>query len=458
MRIFVSFLLAVALAWAQPADLVVTGRYVVTMNAQRAIVEDGAVAVKAGRIAAVGKREQILTDWQPARLIDRPGDIVMPGLINAHAHAAMSLLRGVADDLDLQDWLQKYIFPAEARLVSPDFVRWGTLLGCWEMMRGGITTYVDMYYFEDVVAEATKQAGLRGILGETIIGFPVADAKTPKDGLAYAEKFIQRFKGDSLITPAVAPHALYTNDKETLVACRRLANKYAVPLVIHVSETQTEVRDMTAKYGEDPVKVLNDWGVFNGPTIAAHMVWPQDGDIAILKAKGVGVAHCPSSNAKLASGVAPVVDLLTAGVPVGLGTDGPAGSNNDFDLFEEMDLAAKLQKVFRKDPKALNARQAVEMATIIGARAVGKETEIGSLEPGKLADLITVGLDAPHAMPLYNVYSALVYSLKASDVEDVVVNGIPVMVKAQPLLLSPDLIRRKAKEYQLKVSQVVNLK
>jgi 5-methylthioadenosine/S-adenosylhomocysteine deaminase len=364
----------------------------------------------------------------------------------------MSLFRGIADDMRLQDWLQKFIFPAEAKNVSADFVRWGTRLACLEMLLSGSTTYTDMYYFEDVVAEATKEAGMRGVLGETIIGFPVPDNKTPADALKFTERFITRFRNDPLIVPAVAPHALYTNSDETLKASRALANRYGVPLVIHLSETKKENDDTLAKRKMTPSALLDSLGVFSGRTVAAHGVWLTDGDIKILKARNVGVAHCPSSNMKLASGVAPVPKMLAAGVHVGLGTDGPAGSNNDFDMFEEMDLAAKLQKVFTGDPQVLPAKTALEMATIGGALVLGMEKEIGSIEVNKRADMITVRLDRPHGVPLYDVYSQMVYALKGSDVRDVMVNGRAVVQDARSLLLDEKQILAKAAEYRARIS------
>jgi 5-methylthioadenosine/S-adenosylhomocysteine deaminase len=364
----------------------------------------------------------------------------------------MSLFRGIADDQKLQDWLDKFIFPAEARNVTADFVRWGTRLGCLEMLLGGTTTFTDMYYFEDVVAETAKEAGMRGVLGQTIIGFPVADAKTPADALAFTEKYLQRFHDDSLIVPAVAPHALYTNSDETLKAARALANKYNAPLIIHLSETKKENDDEQARRHASPTATLDALGVLSGRTVAAHCVWMSDADLAILKARGVGVAHCPSSNMKLASGVAPVVKMLALGIAVGLGPDGPAGSNNDFNLFEEMDLAAKLQKVATLDPQALPAAAAFEMATMGGARVLGMEKEIGSLEPGKRADMILVRLDRPNAVPLYDPISQMVYALKADDVRDVMVNGKPVVRDARILTLNEARILQKAGEYRDKVA------
>lgn len=445
-------LLACFLLHAEPADWLYTARYVVTMDAQHRLIEDGAVATRGERIVAVGKRTDLEAQFQPKQRLDRPQALIMPGLINTHTHAAMSLLRGLADDLRLQDWLEKYIFPAEAKNVTPDYVLWGTRLACLEMMLSGTTTYVDMYYFEDRVAQATKEAGLRGVLGESVIGFPAPDAKTPADALRLTESFIQQYKSDPLIVPAVAPHALYTNSDADLRASRRLANKYGVPLLIHLSETKRENDDARAKRGMSPTQTLDAAGVLDGPTIAAHGVWLDDDDIKILKAHNVGVAHCPSSNMKLASGVAPVLKLLSSGINTGLGTDGPAGSNNDFDLMEEINLASNLQKVISGDPTALPALQAIEMATTLGARVAGLEKEIGSLETGKRADLITIRLDRPHAVPLYNVYSHIVYALKASDVQDVTVNGKPLVRDRHSLTLDEALVLTKAAEYKQKVS------
>ncbi|MGO9096196.1 MAG: amidohydrolase family protein [Bryobacteraceae bacterium] len=453
LRSLVSLLLLAVAAWAEPADWILSARYVVTMDAGRRVIADGAVAIRGQRIVAVGTRAEIDRRFQARQRLDRPESLIAPGLVNTHAHAAMSLFRGIADDLRLQEWLEKYIFPAEARNVSPEFVRAGTRLACLEMLLSGTTTYTDMYYFEDVVAEATREAGLRGVLGETIIGFSVPDAKTPAAALQFTERYIQRFRNDSLIVPAVAPHALYTNSEETLRASRALANRYGVPLVIHVAETRRERDNALAKWKMTPVAVLDSWGVFNGPTVAAHVIWVDDADLEILRARGVGIAHCPSSNMKLASGVAPVVKMLALGLAVGLGTDGPAGSNNDFNMMEEMDLAAKLQKVTAGDPRVLPALQALEMATIRGARVLGLDKEIGSLETGKRADLITVRLDQPNAVPLYGVASQMVYALKGGDVRDAMVNGRLLLRDRQPLSLNAAEVMAKAEEFAAKVRE-----
>jgi 5-methylthioadenosine/S-adenosylhomocysteine deaminase len=447
-----SFFLFVLTLSAESADWIWSARYVITEDAQHRVIENGAVAIRAGRIVGVGARAEIDARFQAAHRLDRPDAILAPGLIDTHTHAAMSLFRGIADDKKLQDWLNNYIFPAEAKNVTPDFVRWGTRLGCLEMLLGGTTTFTDMYYFEDVVAEVAKEAGMRGVLGETIIKFPVADNKTPADALQFTEKYLTRFRNDPLVVPAVAPHALYTNSDETLRAARALANKYNAPLIIHLSETKKENDDSLAERHMTPTKVLDTLGVLTGRTVAAHCVWVDEADMAILKARGVGIAHCPSSNMKLASGVAPVVRMLALDLPVGLGPDGPAGSNNDFNMFEEMDLAAKLQKVTTLNPEVLPASMALEMATIRGARALGMEKEIGSLETGKRADLIVVRLDRPNAVPMYDPISQMVYALKAEDVRDVMVNGKPVVSDGHISTLNEAQILQKAAEYRAKVS------
>lgn len=421
------------------------------MDGTRRVIDNGAVAVKGDRIAAVGTQAEIARRYQPRRRIDAPRGVLIPGLINTHTHAAMSLFRGIADDRRLQDWLENFIFPAEARNVDAGFVRWGTRLACLEMMLSGTTTFTDMYYFEDVVAEATKEAGLRGVLGQTIIGFPAPDYKTPAAALAGAEAFLKRFQNDPLIVPAPAPHALYTNSDESLRAARVLANRFGVPLLIHLSETRRENEESLAKRRLSPAQVLDRLGVLDGRTVAAHCIWLDEADIAILKKHGTGVAHCPSSNAKLASGVAPVFKLLAAGVAVGLGTDGVAGSNNDHHMLEEMDLAAKLQKVTSLDPEALPAKQALEMATILGARALGLEASIGSIEAGKKADLVLLDASGAHAVPLYDVYSQIAYALKSSDVRDVMVNGRLIVRARRPLTLNPAAILAKAEEYRQQI-------
>lgn len=313
---WLSCILLPALVWAEPADWLLTAGYVVTVDAQRRVIENGAVAVRGDRIAAVGPRAELEKRFQPRRRLDRPQAILAPGLVNTHTHAPMSLFRGIADDLRLQDWLEKFIFPAEAKNVSAEFCRWGTRLAVLEMLLGGTTTYTDMYYFEETIAAETKAAGMRGVLGQTMIGFPVADAKTPAEGLVRAEAFIKAYRNDPLVAPAVAPHALYTNSDETLRRCRTLANENNVPLLIHLSETRRENDESRSKRQASPAQALNALGLFDGRTVAAHGVWLDEVDLALIKAKNVGIAHCPSSNMKLASGIAPVARMLALGIDV----------------------------------------------------------------------------------------------------------------------------------------------
>ncbi len=458
MRHIYKFLLLCAVAYGQPraiqpVDWIWSGRYVVTMDAQRRVIENGAIAIRGNSIVAVGPRDGIDQAYRAKQRLDRPDAILTPGLINTHTHAPMSLFRGIADDLRLQEWLEKYIFPAEAKNVDEEFVRWGTRLACLEMALSGTTTYTDMYYFEDTIAATTKEAGLRGVLGQTIIGFPAPDYKTSQAALAGTEKYLKAFAGDPLIIPAVAPHSIYTNSDETLKACRILADRYRKPLVMHLSETKAENEESLAKRKMTPTAALDAMGVLSGWTVAAHGVWLDDADLKILLARDTGLAHCPSSNMKLASGVAPVVKILSLGIPMGLGTDGVAGTNNDHDIMQEMELAAKLQKVSTGDPRALPAEQAFAMATILGARALHLESLIGSLETGKRADMITIGLDAPHAVPMYNVYSQLVYALKGSDVADVMVNGRLIVRNRKMLTLDAATIMAKAVEYQERIKK-----
>ena len=446
-RCSLALLLALPLFGAEPVDWLITARYVVPMDAARSVIEQGAVAVRGDRIVAVGPRAELARRYQPRQTLDRGEAILTPGLINTHTHAAMSLLRGIANDVRLDDWLNKFIFPAESKFVSREFVRQGTELACLEMMLSGTTTFTDMYYFEDEVAAAAKAAGMRGVLGETVIRFPVADAASPAEALRYAEGFIQRYRHDPLIVPAVAPHALYTNADADLQAARALANKYHVPLLIHLSETQKENRDTQMARGMSPTRVLEGLGVLDGITVAAHSIWVDADDLKILERHHTGLAHCPSSNMMLASGTAPVTQWLGAGVNAGLGTDGPAGSNNDFDLMEEMDLAAKLQKLSTRDPTALSAKQAFAMATIGGAHVLGLEQQIGSLEAGKRADLIAITLEHSTGVPVYDVYAQLVYALKGSDVSDVMVNGRWIVRGHKSLTLDPALVISRGREW-----------
>jgi 5-methylthioadenosine/S-adenosylhomocysteine deaminase len=417
---------AKAAAAADPADLVVRNATVVTVDAQRRVIRDGAVAILGGRIVAVGPAAEIGARYQGRETLDAGGGIVLPGLVNAHTHAPMVLFRGIADDLKLMDWLQKYIFPAEARNVTAEFVKAGTRLAALEMIRSGTTTFVDMYYFEDQVAEAAKEAGLRTVAGQTIIGFPAPDNKTVAEALAYTDRFLRRWAGDPLVVPAVAPHSAYLVDPDTLRASRALADRYGAPILIHLSESQDEQATVKDRYKKTPTVHLRDLGVLRKGLLGAHGIWLGAGDRAILKDAGAGVAHCPQSNMKISSGPAPVREILAEGLALGLGTDG-AASNNDLDMFEEMLTAALLAKHVTGDPTVAPAPAVLEMATRGGARALGMEDRLGSLEPGKRADLIVVDLSTPRLHPLYDAVSHLVYAAKGADVRHVVVEGRIVM-------------------------------
>ncbi len=447
-------LVGAATAFAAPKsiDLLVRGGTVVTMDARGRVIEDGALAVNRGRIVAVGTRAEIEKNYAGREVIEARGRVVMPGLVNAHTHIPMTLFRGLADDLDLNEWLTQYIFPAEAKNVTEDFVRVGTRLGLAEMIRGGTTTYCDMYYFEDAVADETAKAGVRGVLGETVIDFPVADNKTHEEAMAYAQKFIAKWRAHALITPAIAPHAPYTVSEEHLKDIRDFANRTGAPIVIHIAETRKEVADIMRDHGASPINYLARIGLLRDDVIAAHVVYADADEIALLKHLGVGVVHNPQSNMKLASGVAPVPQMLAAGVALGLGTDG-AASNNDLDMWEEMDTAAKLHKLTSNDPRVVPARAALEMATIGGARALHLEREIGSLEAGKRADLIVVDADDLHQTPRYNVYSQLVYATKAADVRSVVVEGKVLMRDRRLLTLDVEAIKRAANDYRSRISR-----
>ena len=442
---------ALGQAKKQRVDLIVAGGTVVTVDAERRVIEDGAVAVTGDSIVAVATRPEILARYMPARQIDARGKMMLPGFVNGHTHVPMTLFRGLKDDVTLDVWLKDYIFPAEARNVTEDFVRWGTRLAAAEMIRGGTTTFADMYYFEDAIAEETKAAGMRGILGETWIDFPAPDNKTEAAMAAYTEKFLQRWQGDPLIHAAPAPHSIYLCSEKTLHDAQALARKYDAPILIHVAESKKEHDDSVAKNGATSVQYMNRIGLLGPEIIAAHCIFVDEADRKLLAEKGVGCVHNPSSNMMLASGVAPVIEERAAGIAVGLGTDGPAGSNNDLNLMEEMDLAAKLQKITKMDPRALGAKAAVEMATIDGARAVHMEKEIGSLEAGKKADFILIGLDTPNAVPMYDVYSQLAYALKASEVETVIIGGRVVMRDRKLLTIKEEEVLAKAREYGKKI-------
>jgi len=460
-RILAFSLLASVLARAQnhrnKVDLLMVGGTVVTMDRNRTIFEDGAIAVRADTIVAIGARHELEGEYTSSETIDVTGKLILPGFINGHTHVPMTLFRGLHDDVTLADWLYKYIFPAEAKNVNAEFVRWGTRLAAAEQIRGGVTTFADMYYFEDAVAEETKAAGMRGVLGETLIDFPAPDNKTRAEAFAYTEKFVKKWQGDPLIHAAVAPHSIYTCSQKTLQDAAALARRYHSPILIHTAEMKKEWEDSEKQNGMSPVQYLEKIGLLGPDVVSAHCIFVDEADRNTLARRQVGCVHNPSSNMMLASGVSPVPEMRAAGVAVGLGTDGPAGSNNDLDLMEEMDLAAKLAKITKMNPLALNAKAVVEMATIDGARALHMEKEIGSLEPGKKADLIVIGLDEPNAVPMYDVYAQLAYALKGRDVDTSVIGGRVVMRNRKLLTVNQAEAIAKAREYRKTIATSLGL-
>jgi 5-methylthioadenosine/S-adenosylhomocysteine deaminase len=419
-----------------PIDLFIKNGLVVTMDDRLNIYQPGALAIGGDSIIGVGREEDLAPLALRAKeVLDAGGGAVLPGLINTHTHAAMTLLRGLADDLPLMDWLENHIFPAERRMTG-EWVYWGTLLACAEMILSGTTTFCDMYLFEAEVARAAREAGLRALVGEVLYDFPSPNYGPLEKGLEYSRDLIRQYREDPLISVAVEPHTPFTCAPELLLRAKSLADETRVPLIIHLAETRTEDDQIRKQYGVSPTQHLARLGLLDENLIAVHCVVLSEADQKTLAAAGVKVAHCPESNMKLASGVAPVVELLRRGVSVGLGTDGCA-SNNNLDLFQEMDSAAKLHKVHLLDPTVMDARTVFRMATRGGARVLGMESRVGSLEAGKKADIIVLDLDQPHLTPLYNIYSHLVYAARGADVTRVIINGRTVMKDRQ--LLSLDL-------------------
>ena len=432
-------------------NTILTSKMIVTMDGERRILRNGALLVQSEMIGDIGDLKELTEKYPTAEVVDLGEKLLMPGLVNAHTHVPMSLLRGLADDLRLDVWLLGYVMPVEREFVDPEFCRLGTLLSCAEMIRGGVTSFADMYYFEQTVAEATAEAGLRGVCGQTVLKFPSPDAESYEDSLAAARKFIEAWRGHSLITPAVAPHAPYTCTPAILEACAQLALEFDVPLHIHVSETQQEVDEWREKYNMPVVPWIKKLGVLEPKVIAAHCVHVDEGEIHTLEHSRTGIAHNPSSNLKLASGFAPVTEMLATGLQVGIGTDGPA-SNNDLDMFEELRLASFIAKTVTNNPTTLPARKVVEMATRIGARAIHLGELTGSLEIGKRADIISIDMSTSHNWPHFDrepdaVYSRIVYATKASDVVDVMVNGRWLMREKELTTLDEAELRRHAASY-----------
>jgi len=435
---------------ADTADILITGATVVTMAGPN--IERGSVAIRNGEIIAVGPSSEVDAKYRAKTTIRAGGMAVVPGFVNAHTHVPMTLFRGIADDRDLMDWLTNFIFPAEAKNVDRDFVKWGTRLAAAEMIRSGTTTFCDMYYYESDIARETKAAGLRGVLGETLIDFPAPDNKTWDAAIEYMRGYVREWKGDRLITPAFAPHAPFTVSSEHLQQVRKLATELGVPILIHVSETKDELRQVAEKHdGMTPGVYLDSIGFLGDDVQAAHGVWLTPDEIRTFAAKKVSVAHCPESNTMLASGVAPIVEMIRAGMEVGLGTDGPAGSNNNLDMVEEMASAARLQKVMKSDPKAISARELLRLATIGGATALGLGDKVGTLERGKRADVVIIDLQQAKTQPVYSVESAIVYAASGSSVVTTIVDGKILMRRGEVLTVDEPAAIAKAKEYRDRV-------
>jgi 5-methylthioadenosine/S-adenosylhomocysteine deaminase len=414
-------------------DLLLVNGDVLTLNSRDDRYPEGAVAVQASEIVAVGTVDSIRARFHGRRILDVRGCVVMPGLINGHTHAAMTLFRGLADDLPLMDWLHQHIFPAEQKL-SEDRVYWGTLLACAEMILSGTTTFCDMYLFEHMVARAARKAGMRALVGEVLYDFPSPHYGDIEDGLRFTESLIVDWAGDPLVRVAIEPHAIYTCSPDLLRRCDEIARRLRVPLIIHVSENEAEVQQVQSLYGCRPVEHLESLGMLGPHLIADHCVALNERDMELLASRCAHVIHNPESNMKLASGVAPVPALLERGVNVALGTDGCA-SNNNLDLFGEMDSCAKLHKVMALDPTVAPAPAVLRMATRNGAKALGFEGKIGELTPGMWADIIVVGFDRPHLTPLYEPVSHLVYAARGSDVRHSVIHGRVVMEDRKLLTL-----------------------
>lgn len=437
------------------ADLILTNAIVLTMDENLTQYEPGAIAIKGDSLLAVGHEADIKSKYLASEVIDCGGKVLMPGLINAHTHVPMTLLRGLADDLRLDVWLLGYMMPVEREFVSPDFVRLGTLLGCIELIHTGVTSFADMYYFEEDVARATAEVGLRAVCSQTVMKFPAPDARSYEESLAAARDYIQRWKNHPLIVPSIAPHAPYTCTEEILRATATLATEFDVPLHTHLAETALEVENSREEFGMPVIPYVKKMNIFDAKVLAAHCVHIDEGEMLTLLHHKAGVAHNPSSNLKLASGFAPVKKMLETGLNVGIGTDGPA-SNNDLDMFEEMRLAAFIAKASTGDPTALPAQITLTMATRLGAKALHIGHLTGTLEAGKRADLILVSIDQLHNTPRFHrdpngIYAQLVYASKSTDVTDVMVNGKWLMRSRQLMTLEPDTLLKQAAEYAQRI-------
>lgn len=447
-----SIILATSVNASEKVDLMITDATVLTMNSQKTIYEHGTVVINGNKIVAVGNAK-LAQQYDAKKTLNVDGDIVMPGLINSHTHVSMTLFRSLADDIP--DRLHRYIFPLESQLVSREMVRIGANLGNLEMVKGGVTTYSDMYYFEDEVAKTVDKIGMRAILGETIIKFPVADAKNAQEGIKYALKFIQKYKNHPRITPAFAPHAPYTNSTEVLQQITKLAKQYNVPVLIHLAESERENKVISARSnGKTPVEYMASIGSLDKRLVAAHMIHVSASDIALIKKADVGVAHNMSANIKSAKGVSPALKMYDEGVRIGLGTDGPMSSNT-LSTLDEFNIVAKVHKLMNHDRSAMPPIKVIDMATMGAAKALHMEDKIGSLEVGKLADIIVIDTKAANMIPMYNPYSVLVYSANSGNVRHSIVAGKIIMLDRKMLTVNEEKILAEAIEFTKKVREVV---
>lgn len=435
----------------QNVDHIIRADYLLTMEGDMSVINDGAVAVSGSDIIDAGAFDNISKKYSSENITDGKDRVVFPGFVNTHTHAAMVYFRGIADDLPLQEWLEKHIWPNEMKWLSSEFVGDAVELACLEMLKSGVTTYNDMYFFENVAGERLTKIGMRAVLGSGIIDFPWKDyAQGPDDYLRKAEEHINNWKGSDLVTTCVAPHATFTCGPDSYLRAGKLADKYDVTLHTHLAETQFEVAQCKERYGKTPVEHLDSIGFLSERVSAAHCIWLTDREIEILAERKVGVAHCVESNLKLASGFAPVPKLLDAGVKVGLGTDG-AASNNDLNILGELSTAAKVHKAVSLDPTVVNSMTALLMATRNGAEIIGLGEKTGSLRPGKKADLVIAGLNQPHLLPMYNIYSHIAYSLRPSDIETVMVNGMIVIDNGNLITADEETILENARQWQKKI-------
>jgi 5-methylthioadenosine/S-adenosylhomocysteine deaminase len=432
------------------ADCIVSADYVLPIDESLSVFRNGAVVIQDAVIADIGESAAILKKYRTGQHIQKTDCILLPGLINTHTHAAMVYFRGIADDLPLNDWLNKHIWPAENRWLGPEFISDAIGLACLEMLKGGITAYNDMYFFEDEGGKVAKKMGMRAVLGSGILDSPSRSGSGPDEYIANAVSLIEKWKGDELIVPCIAPHALYSCGPETLKRAKAVAEKYEIPVHIHLSETEWEVREVMTRYGKRPAEYLESLGFLDETVLAAHCIWMEDSEIELLAKRKVGVSHCMESNMKLASGFAPVAAMIAQGVKVTFGTDG-AASNNDLNIMSEMSTTAKVHKALSQSPTVLDAKTILLMATRWGADVLGLGNKIGSLEQGKAADMISVNINKPHLTPLYDVYSHIVYAAMASDVDMVMVNGRVLVNNGRLMTADESEILHKARMWGEKI-------